>query len=211
MPDNFVFSLFPRWCSVRFFTGRNAITSFSGPLFDVTLFSNGASANRFTGKIEKKINDVSENLLTKNHAGYTEFFFSPFPVVDVSSGLEGYPLCYTVIPLSFACPALPSLHLLYFHLNFSFSFCLFLTTWLLPFALACSLPRSSPSFVDRKSLRRRVLLVFRPRRILLQRNFLTPRSKPRLVILATLRSLVPLGRETARETGRLVRFPSWRR
>lgn len=37
----------------------------------------------------------------------TPSFFSPFPVVDVSSGLEGYPLCYTVIPLSFACPAPP--------------------------------------------------------------------------------------------------------
>lgn len=45
------------------------------PPFDVTLFpARIATANRFTGQIEKKINDVGGNLLTKNHAGFAEFF-----------------------------------------------------------------------------------------------------------------------------------------
>lgn len=73
-PDNFFSSSFSGRWSVRFFAGRNAITP-PPPPFDVTLFpARIATANRFTGQIEKKINDVGGNLLTKNHAGFAEFF-----------------------------------------------------------------------------------------------------------------------------------------
>ena len=73
-----------------------------------------------------------------------------------------------------------------------------------PFALVRSVPSSS--FVACKGPRRRASLVFSGGGGILQRNFLTPRLKPRLVILATLRSLVPAVRETATEAGRTRTF-----